>query len=121
MSSRAPIFDQSDDAPDFDVSSFQPQRARAREEDFNPDTLKRLSEAHNFPSRQPPTDKQKDQPARAQRRHRTGRNVQLNIKTRQETAEAFYRICDDRGWLCAETFERAIAALKKELGVPGRT
>ena len=111
--SRAPIFDELEDALDFDVSRFQPQPPRKPAGD--PEALKRLSEAHNFLSRQPPREKGREAPARQQRRHRTGRNVQLNIKTRQETAEAFYRLCDQRGWLCAETFERAVAALAREL------
>jgi len=52
---------------------------------------------------------------RQQRRHRTGRNVQLNIKARAEAVEAFYAITDREKWVLGETFERAIYALKREL------
>jgi hypothetical protein len=48
-------------------------------------------------------------------RHRTGRNVQLNIKARAEAVEAFYAITDREKWVLGETFERAIYALKREL------
>jgi len=47
--------------------------------------------------------------------HRTGRNVQLNIKARAEAVEAFYAITDREKWVLGETFERAIYALKREL------
>ena len=43
-----------------------------------------------------------------QRRHRTGRNVQLNIKARAEAVEAFYAITDREKWVLGETFERGL-------------
>ena len=51
-----------------------------------------------------------------QRRHRTGRNVQFNVKASQETVDAFYAISDAKGWVLGETLEHALAALKRELG-----
>lgn len=50
---------------------------------------------------------------REPRRHRTGRNIQLNIKARAETIEWFYAIADRYSWVLGETFERAIAALER--------
>ena len=47
------------------------------------------------------------------RRHRTGRNTQLNIKARTERSRYF--ISDQQGWVLGETFERAVDALKHEL------
>ena len=47
--------------------------------------------------------------------HRTGRNVQFNMKATQETINAFYAVCDRTGWVLGETLERAIAALEREL------
>jgi len=79
--------------------------------------VKAVSEAANFRSRDP-------QPARSelarheQRRHRTGRNVQLNIKARAEAVETFYSIADSQCWVLGETFERAIEALRRELQHP---
>jgi hypothetical protein len=47
------------------------------------------------------------------RRHRKGRNIQLNIKARAETIERFYAIAYRYSWVPGETFERAIAALER--------
>jgi len=54
--------------------------------------------------------------AQNQRRWRTGRNVQLNVKVTAETAARVRAISDRHGWPLAVTMERAIAALAKELG-----
>jgi hypothetical protein len=55
-------------------------------------------------------------PKRVPRRHRTGRNVQFNLKASQETVDAFYAISDSQGWVLGETLEHALAALQRELG-----
>jgi hypothetical protein len=73
-----------------------------------------VSEAANFRSRDPKPPPEKPL-RREQRRHRTGRNVQLNIKARAEAIDAFYAITDRENWVLGETFERAIEALKREL------
>ena len=108
---RASIFD----ADDLDVSSFAPKRG--------PDTaapaaeqVRAVAEAANFRSREaaPPPP-----PKRVQRRHRTGRNVQFNVKASQETVDAFYAISDAKGWVLGETMEHALAALKRELDAGG--
>jgi hypothetical protein len=55
-------------------------------------------------------------PARREpRRHRTEHNVQLNLKVRQEDADAFYALADANGWALGEAFQFAIEALKKRL------
>jgi hypothetical protein len=108
---RAGVFDNADD---LDVSGFAPKaadRPAAR-----PEQVRAVSEAAQFQSREPrrerlPVTKSKREP----RRHRTGRNVQLNIKARAEAIEAFYAIADQRGWVLGETFERAIDALQRDL------
>jgi hypothetical protein len=56
---------------------------------------------------------QREPIVREPRRHRTGRNIQLNIKARAETIARFYAIADFNGWVLGETFERAIAALER--------
>lgn len=105
---RASIF--GDD--DFDVSDFQPRtldRPAVR-----PEEVREVSEAVSFRSREP---KATSVPAakREQRRYRTGRNAQLNIKVRPEALEAFHALVDRLGWVQGEAFERAIAALEREL------
>jgi hypothetical protein len=109
---RASIF--GDD--DLDVSDFKPKVPPrvSKHPEAPPERVKAVSETVNFRSRDP-----KPEPAtpmrREQRRHRTGRNVQLNIKARAEAIEAFYAITDRQHWVLGETFERAIEALKREL------
>lgn len=108
---RAGVFDTEDD---LDVSGFAPKpvnRPAAK-----PEQVRAVSEAAQFQSREPrrgpplaSTDK------RERRRHRTGRNIQLNIKARADAIDAFYAIADQHGWVLGETFERAIDALQREL------
>ena len=59
-------------------------------------------------------------PKREPRRHRTGRNVQFNVKASQETVDAFYAISDRNGWVLGETLEHALAALQREVAGKGR-
>jgi hypothetical protein len=84
---------------------------------MNLEQVRAVSEAAQFQSREP---KQPPAPVtsikREPRRYRTCRNTQLNIKTRTEAIESFYAIADQQGWVLGETFERAIEALKRELG-----
>lgn len=110
---RAGLFE---DGPD--LSDFRP-KPPAR-----PEQVKALAEEAGFRSREP-----QDRPAgglpapattvpearREQRRYRTGRNQQLNLKVRAQDAEAFYAIADAQGWVLGEAFARAIAALAREL------
>ena len=65
-----------------------------------------VAEASGFHSREPQA------PAKTQRRRRTGRNVQFNIKTTPETIAAFCQVADANGWGLGETLERAVALLQ---------
>lgn len=49
-----------------------------------------------------------------QRRRRTGRNAQFNLKARPETIEAYCALADRMGWGLGETLERAVVLLEKE-------
>jgi hypothetical protein len=110
---RASIFDLGDD--EVDVSAFKPKpRAELVDTAVPVEQVRAVSETAQFRSRDP-----KPPPVppvrREQRRHRTGRNVQLNIKARAEVVEAFYALADRKNWVLGETFERAIEALDREL------
>lgn len=120
-SERASIFDQ---GPEIDISGFGPRPATKPAPEL--EQVKAISEAASFVSREPvaPSPKaapaarasreaQKEPIAREPRRHRTGRNIQLNIKARAETIDRFYAIADRRGWVLGEAFERAIEALER--------
>ncbi len=107
---RASMFEQDDD---LGLDEFKP-KAPAR-----PEEVRGVAEQAGFRSREPKTAQTDPPPAaperREPRRYRTGRNVQLNLKVRQEAVDAFYRLADERGWVLGETFERAVSALEKEL------
>jgi len=106
---RASIF--GDD--DLDVSGFAPKLGPDRSAP-PADLVRKVAEASNFRSREPvlPCDIGSK---RSPRRHRTGRNVQFNVKASQETVDAFYAISDGHGWVLGETLEKALAALQREL------
>lgn len=89
-----------------------------------PPPLRQETRAHaerlGFPSRQagaqPPAAGQGGTPARQQRRRRTGRNAQFNLKARPETIEAYCAIADAQGWGLGETLEYAVALLEERYG-----
>lgn len=112
---RASIF--GDEAAPLDLSGFAP---KAPHDIQAPpaDAIRAVSEAARFPSREA-KPVQLPAPAtpakREQRRHRTGRNVQFNIRARQETIDTFLAIADREGWVLGEVLEHAMAALEREL------
>ena len=81
-----------------------------------PEETRKAAEAAGFRSREPGRVEAPaaPSPASLQRRRRTGRNVQFNIKTRPETIESFTRIADANGWGFGEAFERATELLARE-------
>jgi hypothetical protein len=96
-------------AGDLDLSEFKP--AAPKKPKIEPAMIREVSEANNFPSRaasKPPQIK----PA-VQRRRRTGRNVQFNIKATPETIARFTAVADQNGWVFGEALERALDALEK--------
>ena len=109
---RASAFGQ---VPDLDISGFSPKpRARTRWR-RTPEKVREISEAARFPSREPARPKAA-KAKRTPRRYLTGRNVQFNVKATQETIDAFYAISDQQKWVLGHTLERALAALRRELG-----
>jgi hypothetical protein len=113
-SPRASIFDEDD----IDVSSFAPKQG--------PDAsappaeqVRAVAVAAHFVSREAPPPPV-PVPKREPRRHRTGRNVQFNVKASRDTVDAFYLISDRNGWVLGETLEHALVALQRELGEQGR-
>ncbi|MGE0372930.1 MAG: stability/partitioning determinant [Gammaproteobacteria bacterium] len=108
---RASIF--TEEEPDLGAV-FKPKPARAPADPVVKDQVRAVSEAANFRSREP-KPAAAAAPKREQRRYRTGRNIQLNIKARAADVEAFYDIADRQKWVLGETFQRAIEALTREL------
>ncbi|BDC53202.1 hypothetical protein F183_A55170 (plasmid) [Bryobacterales bacterium F-183] len=110
---RAGLFDDSDNssAVDFDVSVFKPRKSAPPAPPAT--AVRTVSESAQFVSREPvvavATKQKRD------RRHRTGRNEQLNIKVTAQCMQLFYDLSDNNGWVQGETLERALAALQREL------
>lgn len=116
--SRASIFGEGEEG--LDLSGFAPKTARDIQAP-PADAIRAVSEAARFPSREAKPAPVSSPPVRReQRRHRTGRNVQFNIRARQETIDTFLAIADREGWVLGEVLEHAVAALERELaGRPG--
>jgi hypothetical protein len=111
MAERAGVFE----GNDFDVSAFAPKKPASKAvQSAQPPEASGGTEGVNFRSRESaPSPKQ--QVKKKQRRHRTGRNLQLNVKVAAKTLESFYEITDRQGWVLGETLEKALAALEREL------
>ena len=111
---RAGLFEAEDD---LDVSGFAPKKPKPGAQPAAAEEVRAVSEASSFRSREP-VARNPDPPKRARREprlYRTGRNIQFNVKARQETLDSFYEISDQEGWVLGETLERALEALKREL------
>lgn len=92
-------------------------------DDFKPTPVKKLDKEQvaeaaqkaSFKSRESkPASIAEPKPVRKDRRHRTGRSAQFNIKLRPETIEAFCAVADAQGWVLGEAFEKAVELLEKE-------
>ncbi len=104
--SRTSVF-----ADNLDVSDFKPTPI---EGGVQREQVRAVAEPAAFLSRDPAPV----QPGRReQRRHRTGRNVQLNLKVRQEDADAFYALADQHGWVLGAAFQKAVEALGRLVAI----
>ena len=103
---RASIFGE-----DLNLSEFKPKPPARAEE------VREVAEKAGFSSREPAASPNPvhEPVRREQRRYRTGRNVQLNLKVRQEDMDSFYQLADQEGVVLGEAFARAIAAWKRSL------
>lgn len=100
-----------DELDSFDPAEWTPDRAKTASARPKPDQTKKAATAAGFKSREPETADAT--PPKQQRRRRTGRNVQFNIKARQETIDAFCVVADGQGWGLGETLEKAVDLLKE--------
>jgi hypothetical protein len=89
-------------AADLDLSDFKP--APPRKSAAQKTAIREVSEANNFPSRAP------DKPKPPQRRRRTGRNAQFNIKTTAQTIARFTALADKRGVAFGELLDQLLDA-----------
>lgn len=57
---------------------------------------------------------------RQQRRYRTGRNAQFNLRAKTETIAEFTAIADAQGWVFGEALEKAVELLRAKYGLKAR-
>ena len=115
-----------DELDSFDPAQWAPKPSSRANDGVKPEDAKKAADAAGFksrePAKEPPAAPQAPVEApRVQRRRRTGRNVQFNVKARQETIDAFCEVADGQGWGLGETLEHAVALLKAEYGGVGRS
>ncbi len=96
---------------DLDLSDFKP--AAVKKPKLEAAIIREVSEANNFPSRAAGKPKAPKETVQPQRRRRTGRNVQFNIKATPETIARFTALADKNGWVFGETLDRALDALEQ--------
>ena len=127
---------------DLDLSEFKPKPVKAANDRPSKAATAKAAEASGFKSREAkPVLDETAKPDRSiaegvlvgqgatiapkmpetiqQRRRRTGRNAQFNLKARPETIDAYCALADRMGWGLGETLERAVALLEKEYGKAG--
>jgi hypothetical protein len=91
-----------------DISDFAPATPPKLKAPVS--AVRKVAEANGFTASRAPAVMRP-----LQRRRRTGRNVQLNLKVTPETLAQFTTIADREKWLLAETLEHALDALEKAL------
>ena len=93
---------------DTPVFTTKPKPEKPVEEE----TISKLAEQNNFPSRQA------SKPAKVERRkmrvYRTGRNQQFNAKMTAETVARIYKLADEKNVPLGELVKLAIDALERE-------
>lgn len=101
-----------DELDAFDPSEWAPKPEKTANDRPKAEDTQAAADAAGFKSREPVQPKSTKK--RQQRRHTTGRNVQFNMKARQEDIDAFYAIADANGWVLGEALQHAVAALKEK-------
>jgi len=105
MSGRVNPFADLAETPAFTV---KPRPEKPVEEE----TIARIAEQNNFPSRQAPKTPKTER--RKPRIHRTGRNQQFNAKATAETIDKIYKLANEKKVPLGELLRLAVDALERE-------
>ncbi len=106
--------------PFGDLDDFQPKPSPKR---IEPQVIEELAQQSGFVSREPVSAKPVVPatpalpaaiPPTQQRRYRTGRNAQFNVKAKPETIERLKAVADQLDITVAQVFEMAVDALERE-------
>ena len=100
-----------DELDDIDPTAWA--KPKSRDDKPTAEVTKQAAEATGFRSREPVKIEQAAVTPRQQRRRRTGRTAQLNLKLKPETIDVFTRVADAQGWGLGEAFERAVELLEQ--------
>ena len=100
-----------DELDDIDPSAWA--KPKPRDDKPTAEATRQAAEATGFRSREPVKSEPIMATPRQQRRRRTGRTAQLNLKLKPETIETFIRVADANGWGLGEAFERAVELLEQ--------
>lgn len=105
--------------PFGDLNDFAPEPKAKPLKDVQKEAIDQVAAENDFPSRQPP---RRPLPApelvptvKSQRRYRTGRNQQINLKATAETIDHLYRVADRLGVPLGEVLMRALEALDRDI------
>lgn len=111
-----------DSLDDFNPAEWQPTQPKPLATRPKPEESAKAAEAAGFRSREPkrspvPSEKPQSRAGQAtQRRRRTGRHAQFNLKAKPETIEDYCALADAQGWGLGETLEKAVELLQREYG-----
>jgi hypothetical protein len=111
-----------DPLDDFNPVEWKSTQTRPYTVRPKPEEAAKAAKAAGFVSREHKVtpevnDKPQDHAIKSpQRRRRTGRNAQFNLKARPETIEAYCALADTQGWGLGETLEKAVELLQREFG-----
>ena len=122
MANRADIFEEEETAPPakpLDLTGFATKKPVKTE--AKTDAIRAVAESAGFPSREPSAKP----PKKADRRHRTGRNIQLATKIDTETHKLLYQLYDahqgKENWTLGQIIGFALRAFQKELAAKGQS
>lgn len=115
MSSNRPDLGFASELDSFDPAAWEPTPTKQEKAKPPKEAVASLAEASGFRSREPKNAAPVGQGA-PQRRRRTGRNAQFNIKADPAVIERFTTLADKQGWVFGEAFEYAVALLEERYG-----
>jgi len=113
MTSDRPKLGFTDELDNFDPTSWEPKPSKRSRPAPPKEQAASLAEASGFRSREPKPASAAPKSA-PQRRRRTGRNAQFNIKADPAVIERFTKIADAQGWVFGEAFEHAVELLEEQ-------
>ena len=112
MTNNRPDLGFGNELDEFDPAAWSAPKQKNVEPRLLKAATQQLAEAAGFKSREPLP--QSASLPKVERRRRTGRNAQFNLKAKPETIEAFCRLADQKGWGLGETLEQAVLLLERE-------